>query len=163
MKITFLFIIVFLFAPMLIMAETVEDVAKKVHSPEGLEKFYSNGFKGEYKVPDYEKSPQETLDSKYGDCKDFARLTQAILKEMGIPSEVVYIKFSSNKFGHAVCAWKEGDYYNYFDVTKLRKTKYTSVQGVMDDAYLNMECCTACKKRLDMETGKCTEEAKPHE
>jgi hypothetical protein len=154
-KVIFIFIIAFLSAPISIKAETVKDVAKKIHSPKELEKFYADGFNGEYKIPDYEKSPQETLDSKYGDCKDFAVLTHAILDEMGIPSEVVYIKFLENKFGHAICVWKEGDYYNYFDVTKLVETKYTSVQDVMDSAYLNMECCTSCKKKLEMETGKC--------
>jgi hypothetical protein len=154
-KAIFIFIIAFLSAPTPIRAETVKDVAKKIHSPEELEKFYAGGFKGEYKIPDYEKSPQETLDSKYGDCKDFAVLTHAILDEMGIPSEVVYIKFFGNKFGHAICVWKEGSCYSYFDVTKLIRTKYSSVQDVMDSAYLNMECCTSCKKKLEIETGKC--------
>ncbi len=155
-----LFVTAFLFSPMLINAETVKDVAKKIHSPEELEKFYADGFKGEYKIPDYEKLPQETLDTKYGDCKDYAALTRAILNEMDIPSEVVYIKFNRNRVGHAICAWKEGGYYSYFDVTSLVRTKYTSVQDVMDNAYLNMECCTSCKKKLDMETGKCDEQFK---
>jgi len=140
---------------MLINAETVKDVAKKIHSPEELEKFYANGFKGVLKIPDYKKSPQETLDDKNGDCKDFAALTQAILNEISIHGEVVYIRFTEDKFGHAICVWKEGDYYNYFDVVDLKKTKYTSVQDVVDNAYFNVECCTACKKRMDMETTKC--------
>lgn len=158
-KLIVLFIIVFLFSPIVINAETVDDVAKKMRSPEDIEKFYAeSNFKSEYKIPDYEKTPQETLDSKYGDCKDFATLTKAILNDMGIQSEVVHIKFSGTRFGHAVCVWKDGDHYHYFDGTKLIKTEYGSVDEVINKAYLNTECCTACKKRLEMETGKCIEE-----
>lgn len=153
------FIIVFLFFPAALKAETVDDVAKRMKSPADIEKFYKeNGFKGEYKIPDYLKSPQETLDSKYGDCKDLATLTQAILKDMGIQSEVVHIKFAGTRFGHAVCVWKDGNHYHYFDGTKFIKTEYATIDDVINNAYLNAECCTACKKRLDMETGRCEEE-----
>jgi len=156
-RVILLLMIVFLSAPMALMAETVYDVAKRMRSPEDIEKFYSEGFKSEYKIPDYEKTPQETLDSKYGDCKDLATLTQAILKEMGISSEVVHIKFSKTRFGHAVCTWKEGDHYNYFDGTKLIRTKHASIDDLINKAYLNTDCCTACEIKLDMETGKCEE------
>lgn len=147
--------IAFLLFPVLINAETVYDVAKKVRSPDELEKFYANGFRAVFKIPDYYQSPQETLDRKMGDCSDLAELTQAIFKEMGISSEVVVVKFANNKFKHAICVWKEGDYYSYFDVMTLNRTKFAAIQDVMDYTYLNLECCTACKKKLDMETGKC--------
>ena len=159
-KVIILFIIAFLSIPTSLIAETVYDVAKKMHSPEDIEKFYAEGgFKSEYKIPDYEKTPQETLDSRYGDCKDFATLTQAILKDMGIQSEVVHIKFSKTRFGHAVCVWKDGNHYHYFDGTKLIKTEYASIDDVINKAYLNTECCTACENRLDMETGQCVEKS----
>lgn len=155
-RIILLFIIAFLSAPMPLQAEHVNDVARKMSSPEDIEKFYvEGGFKSEYKIPDYEKTPQETLDSRYGDCKDYATLTQAILKEMDIHSEVVHIKFSKTRFGHAVCVWKDGNHYHYFDGPKLIKTEYASIDDVINKAYLNTECCTACERKLDMETGQC--------
>ncbi len=151
-------LIAFLFTAISVNAETVEDVSKKVRSPEQLEKFYADGFKSVLKLPDHKQSPQQTLNDKAGDCSDFAELTQAVFKEIGISGEIVVIKFANDKFGHAIFVWKENGRYNYFDTTTMKKTKFTSIQDLMDNVYSNKECCTACKKKLDAETLECVKQ-----
>lgn len=154
-KMVFLFIICVLSCPMIAMAESVDEVALRIHSPENIEAFYRRGFQEVLKIPDVLQTPQETLDLKSGDCDDFARLSQAILKRLGVESEVVIIKFDKLKIMHAICVWKGAKYYNYFDVRKLVKTKETSIQGVTDHYAFDLECCTACKLKLDVSKGVC--------
>lgn len=155
LKVVILSIFCILSCPMIAKSETVDEVALRILSPEKIEAFYNEGFKDIIKVPDVPQTPQETLDLKSGDCDDFAKLTQAILKRFGIESEIVYIKFNKLETKHAICIWKDGKYYNYFDGKKLVKTKLTSAQEVADQYSFDLECCTVCKLKLDMAKGIC--------
>lgn len=136
-------------------ADSLDDLVSKIHSPEELEEFYANEFGYAFKVPGGPQSPEETLSTREGNCEDLARLNQAILKKVGIESEVVYIKFKGLKVGHVICAWKEDGLYNYFSNGELVKTGDSSLQNILDDRYSDLECCTACKVELDIESGIC--------
>lgn len=60
-------------------------------------------IKYEMKIGDKLQTPKETMQLKTGDCEDFAVLTNYLLKQIGIKSEIVIIKFKRLNIEHAIC------------------------------------------------------------
>lgn len=58
-----------------------------------------------YKQKDYWATPLETLKSRKGDCEDYAIAKYYLLKELGIPSYLMYCKWKSE--AHMVCLVKD--------------------------------------------------------
>ena len=73
-------------------------------------------------------SPEETLTRKYGDCEDFAFLSEAVLRVLGYQPRVMAYTKGKEEEGHAICAFKKGDHYLYFDNAELKKTYATSME-----------------------------------
>jgi len=75
-------------------------------------------------------SPDELLNRKYGDCEDMAFLSDAALRIMGYRPYVIAFKRSGRRQWHAVCVFKSGDNYSYFDNNRLINTS----EGAFDKA-----------------------------
>lgn len=75
---------------------------------------------------------QGILESKKGNCEDFANLASKILEHMGVENKILVLKAKEISFAHAVCIWKNSDgTYSFTSNEKLYKTKETSVASAI--------------------------------
>jgi len=116
------------------------DVPSLVNSPERLAGWFANDFRYELKLTDAWQAPAETVTLKKGDCDDFALLAQAVLKGLGIKSDVVVIKFRGLKLLHAICIWKEKTgSYNFISNQELCRTGKTDIREAIAKFYPDVE------------------------
>ncbi len=73
-------------------------------------------------------SPEATLSRGYGDCEDFAFLTAAFLRVMGYEPKVVGVKSRFMGGGHALCIFKDGDRYCWFDNSNFKESRLSSME-----------------------------------
>lgn len=73
-------------------------------------------------------NPLVTLSRKYGDCEDFTYLNMIVLRVLGYSPKFIAV-FGKSR-GHAVCVFKKGNEYYYFDNEKLIETQENSVLGL---------------------------------
>lgn len=135
--------------------EDLDELMRMVHTPDELARFYSRDFETRQVIPISSQPQREFLRTKSGNCEDFAILSQDVLGRLGIKSEIVYMKFRGLQIGHAVCMWKEGSYYSFFDNRKLIRTNMTSLEGVLRTYYPDIECCTGCERGFDVGYNVC--------
>ena len=83
-------------------------------------------------IPDVEHNIDWILENKYGDCSDFAKLTKHYLKEIGIESNILVLEYRGlKKIKHAICLFKEDNFYSYFSNGKLHRTNNISVEQLI--------------------------------
>jgi len=70
--------------------------------------------------------PEETLQRKYGDCEDLAFLNEAVLKALDYRPKVLVIGRPLNN--HAICVFKENNYYSLLDNTNYIKTRIETLR-----------------------------------
>jgi len=104
-------------------------------------------------LSDVWKTPQQTISDKNGDCEDMAILSQAVLADLKIESQLIYIRYAPLEFGHVICIYKtfEGTY-NIFDNQYLFKTSYTSRKEVLDNNYSKWRKSAICDKNKNCST-----------
>jgi len=111
-----------------------------IRTPEALACWLSNNFRYELKLTDAWQTPEETMKLKKGDCDDFALLAQAVLKGLGIKSDVVIIKFRGLNVLHAVCIWKDkAGSYNFISNCELTRTGKADIQQAIAKFYPDVE------------------------
>ena len=118
----------------------VAAVIPSVRTPEALACWLSNNFRYELKLTDAWQTPEETIKLKKGDCDDFALLAQAVLKGLGIKSDVVIIKFRGLNVLHAICIWKEETgSYSFISNCELTRTGKADIQQAIAKFYPDVE------------------------
>ncbi len=90
-------------------------------------------------MPDSWQTVDETIGSRMGDCEDFAILSQALLKERGLDSEIIIVKFEGLNTHHVVCVWKENERYSFMSNRELIRTASSSIEGAVDEVYSDWE------------------------
>jgi len=120
-------------------AQTIAEVANFVHTPFELTNWLSHNFAYEMELPDHWQGAKETLELKKGDCEDFAILNQAVLGQLGIASEIVIVKFKGLNLSHAICIFKNGEFYSYFSNKELVQTKARSIKEAIEKEYPDWE------------------------
>ena len=70
--------------------------------------------------------PESMLDSKKGDCEDFAFLTAAVLKVLGY--EPHFLALIKNSRTHAICAFQKDGHFVWFDNAKINRTPARSLE-----------------------------------
>jgi len=108
---------------------------RDIHTPKDLSKFMNKNFKfvedrDNFNNVEYWQSPEEMLKNKRGDCEDFAIFTQAILKELGIESQVVSI-YGKNRFAHTVAVFKQDGKYRVFNDGRLYRYDTDKIEEVL--------------------------------
>jgi len=68
--------------------------------------------------------PQATVGRGYGDCKDFALLTQQALRALGYEAQIYSVTFSSQD-KHAICVFRINGQYAFFSNDELYETAAT--------------------------------------
>jgi predicted transglutaminase-like cysteine proteinase len=74
-------------------------------------------------------SPEETFESKTGDCEDFAFLVQSVLKVLGYQPVVVALCQSTR--AHAICFFQVDGFYCWFDNAVFKKTLAQSLEAFL--------------------------------
>jgi predicted transglutaminase-like cysteine proteinase len=72
--------------------------------------------------------PEQTLARGYGDCEDFAFLNAAFLQLLGYKPKVLAMVGGIKNDGHAICVFNKDGYYFWFDNTRLKKLRASSMQ-----------------------------------
>jgi len=136
-----LLITILLSIPAICFAQRVEDAALLIHSPAELSTWLSRDFKYELEIPDYWQSADETLHSGKGDCDDFAILSSAILTQLGVPNQILVIKFRDLKQAHAVCVFqeKESGNYNFISNQSIIATNKQLLREAVEAIYPDWE------------------------
>ena len=93
--------------------------------------------------------PDETLTRKYGDCEDFAFLNAAFLHVMGYKPKVIAIVGGIRKSGHAICAFRKGDHYLWFDNAELKKISAASMEEFTKHIFRRYACFSLFEIGLD--------------
>lgn len=124
--------------------ESGEGVFSRIHSPEELVEWLREDFQFVMKIPDHPQSPVETAHLKTGDCDDFAKLASTVLGRMGIPNEVLLLRFEGLKnILHAICIWKNKDgTYSFMSNQKLHHTGKHNIEEAVKKFYPDCEKIT---------------------
>lgn len=112
-------------------------------TPQELAKWFSEEFKYQWEIIDKWNTPQETIDSKEGDCEDFAILASAVLWRMGIDNDILVIKFKDLDVAHCICVWEdENGMYNFMSNKELYNTGKNKIKAAIDKFFPDWEKVT---------------------
>jgi hypothetical protein len=121
-------------------ATSIAELSSVAQTPVQLSGWMTQNLKYVLEVPHERQAAQATLDLERGQCEDFAILAQAVLKRMGIQSQVVIIKYKGLNIMHAVAIYKEaGGTYSFFSNQVLVRTNATSIEGAISKMYPDWE------------------------
>jgi len=121
-------------------AQTLRGVPDSVRTPQELSEWFGREFTYRFELGDQWQGPQETVDSKEGDCEDFAFLVSAMLGDWGIANDVIIIEFRGLSIKHAICAWKEENgTYSFISNKKLYRSGRRSLKEAVARYYPDME------------------------
>lgn len=114
-------------------SESVNSLSVYISTPEEAAAWLSSNLTYEFtfggKRP---RTPQEFLDSKSGNCEDFANLASELLTRHGINNEVIVLRFRGIRIHHALCIWKGKDgTYSFISNEKLYKTNETNLESAV--------------------------------
>ena len=116
-------------------SQELSGIPRSIKSPQDLEKWFS-GFRTQMQFPDVPQTVKEMLNTRAGDCDDFAVLAAKALAGLGISSTVLVIKFKGTHIRHALCIWKnESGNYDFFSAQRLVHTEKKSVDDVIKRYY----------------------------
>ena len=71
--------------------------------------------------------PNETLGRRYGDCEDYAFLNASVLRILGYEPRVLALEQGIGR-NHAICAFKRGGRYLWFDNAELKESRFSSME-----------------------------------
>jgi hypothetical protein len=126
--------------PSVASSKNLEEDTASISSPRALTEWLSSDFQYAMEIPDAWQSPQETVSLKRGDCEDFAILASAVLWRLGIPNEILIIKFKKLKIGHAICIWKDKDgFYKFISNQKMYDTGKDRIEDAIGKLFPDWE------------------------
>ena len=139
----------FLDLSMAVQSLSLADIASRVKTPEALAGWLSSNVCYEFAMGDGWQAPEEIVKLKKGDCDDFAVLAKAILKELGIKSDVVVLRFKGLSIAHAVCVWKDANgNISFISNRELHQTDQPDVRQAILKYYPDLETIIYTDKDL---------------
>jgi len=90
----------------------------------------TNIFYESDKSKDTWEKPEATLNKKRGDCEDYAFLSAAVMRMLGYYAEVLAVT-RPRENSHAICIFKENNYYHWFDNAHLQRTTARSIPELL--------------------------------
>jgi hypothetical protein len=124
-------------------SKELKNVPSSVQTPQALANWLSSEFSYRMELLDQWQEPQETIDSRAGDCEDFAILVSALLTRLGIPNDVIILKFRDLNIAHAVCLWRDEDgSYNFISNGELKRTGKRHIESAIGKFYPDCEKIT---------------------
>lgn len=77
--------------------------------------------------PDQWARPEDFLYQRRGDCEDFASLTTTVMRLFG--HQPHFLALTRPGRSHAICTFRQGDHYIWFDNATMKKTKANSLHA----------------------------------
>ena len=144
------FLTVTYLAGVLVSAPLLSDI----RTPEQLSSWMQNNLVYQQEVlTDNWKLPQQTILDEGGDCEDFAILTQAVLSDLKIESQLIYIRYSLLESRHVICIYETfGGTYNVFDNQYLYKTPYKTRREILNQLYPKWRSSGICDEKKNCNT-----------
>ncbi len=105
---------------------------KNIRSFEGYREWLERNFRYREDVyDDVWSPPEETLGNGYGDCEDYAFLSEAVLRVLGFEPAVAGMAGGHGEAGHALCYFKKDGAYAWFDSGVLRRTDISDKEAFL--------------------------------
>ena len=147
MRLLFIALILLAVSAPYIQAESLDEAYYSIKSPEELALWLSDNFRPRIVIPDSPQSPAQVLESKEGDCDDFAKLASSILEYINIPNDVLVIKFKGLDIMHAICAFQNQDgTFSFISNRRLYRTGKGSLREAILKFYPDCEKFVRLKK-----------------
>jgi len=123
-----------------VFASDLSGVPSNVTTPQELARWLSTEFKYSFEIADEWQAPQKTIDTYQGDCEDFAILAVEVLDHLGIPGDIIIVKFRDLNMGHAICVWKEKDgTYSFISNRKMFRSGKNNIAEAIEKFYPDWE------------------------
>lgn len=120
--------------------QELDKVLTFIRNPQEMVEWFDQDFINQWEMPDDWQNPQQTLNSKKGDCEDFAILSKAILDRLGYAADILIVKFNRLNIGHAICIFKDNqDAYSFVSNKKLTSTGKKTIEEAIDKFYPDWE------------------------
>lgn len=84
--------------------------------------------------------PEDTLAKGRGDCEDLAFFNQAALRVLGYEPRVLCMLRAFRS--HAICVFKDGDYYRIIDNTRIKSTPARSFEELVCYLFTMYRCAS---------------------
>lgn len=127
-------------------SQEVSNIPSDIKTPDDLVKWYANEFEYRMELWDDWQAPVETVATKTGDCEDFAYLTHAALKDLGVENNVYVLNFRGIKTKHAICIFKEKDgTYSIISNKEIFKTREADLKVALKRYYPDCNKFTVAK------------------
>lgn len=136
-------ILIMVLAPNICFSQNLDESISSINTPQDLVNWFSKEFSYKWEIIDNWKTPQETINSKEGDCEDFAILASVALSRMGIANDILVIKFKDLNLAHCICIWKGKDgTYKFISNRKLQNTGKYKIKEAIEKFYPDWERIT---------------------
>ena len=144
------FLTVTYLAGVLISAPLLSDI----RTPEQLSSWMQNNLVYQQEgLSDNWKTPQQTIKDKGGDCEDFAILARAVLSDLRIESQLIYIRYSLFESRHVICIYKTSEgTYTVFDNQYLYNTPYKNRREILNQLYPKWRSSGICNEKKNCNT-----------
>jgi hypothetical protein len=128
--------------------KTIDGDIPPIKTTAHLSEWLSSEFRSQWRIFDEGQTPSEMIESKEGDCEDFAVLASAVLDNLGIQNDILVIKFEGLRVKHAICAWKETDgSYSFISNRDLFRTGKPTLREAVEWFYSDWERIGFVEKR----------------
>ena len=117
-------------------SRSFSSVVSDLKTPEEVYNWMQSNFsyQADKVAADEFRAPEETFQLRHGDCDDYARFAEYVLKQHGYEAEGVSV-YSSDR-GHAVCVWKDSTgKCNYLSNNSIRMISADDLNAVSKDIY----------------------------
>ncbi|MDD5634294.1 MAG: transglutaminase-like domain-containing protein [Candidatus Omnitrophica bacterium] len=127
-------------------AYALEGLPSNIQTPKDLAEWLSDEFQYTFEINDNWQSAQTTIDSRSGDCEDFAVLVSSVLTDHRISNDIVLVDFKGMQIRHAICAWRtDNGTYNFISNKVMYTTSETSLESAIKKYYPDAKSITLAK------------------
>lgn len=113
-----------------------DEVVSELNTPDKVFKWMNTHIKyqADQSYTDEFREAAVTFSLGHGDCDDYAKFADHVLKAHGYESEIVNV-FTNSK-GHSVCAWKDAEgRYNHLSNNSYRTISAEKLEQIAEDVY----------------------------
>ena len=113
-------------------------LAQQLQTPDQIARYMWRNFAFEedqrnFGTEDHMQSPEEFLQTRKGDCEDFARFAYELLKMNGVDAFIMNIY--GGQYAHSICVFKENGNYQAIDGTNVRRYNAKHLNDLSSQIY----------------------------
>ena len=117
---------------------SLRDLASQLKTPEAIAQYLWRNFTYEsdrylFGKDNVLQSPETMMETRKGDCEDFAMFAYQLLKMNGIKAFLFNVY--GNGYGHSVCVFKENGKFTVIDGTRIIRSEAATLDDVAYELY----------------------------